>query len=58
VRGGSGWRQFRRGRAGGRTRSGRGAREGGGKAVRRGDLDGVKRSQRIPARNTAAAARC
>jgi hypothetical protein len=44
--------------AGGRTGSGRGARGGGGEAVRRGDLDGVKGSQRIPVRNNSAAARC
>jgi hypothetical protein len=45
VRGGSGWGRFRRRRAGGWTGSGQGASGGGGEAVGRGDLDGVKESR-------------
>jgi hypothetical protein len=50
--GGSGWRRFRRGRAGGWTGSGRGARVGGEGVVCGWNLGGVKWSLRIPARST------
>jgi hypothetical protein len=50
ARGSSGWAQFRRRRARGWTRSGRGASGGGWEVVGRGDLDGVEGSRRIPAR--------
>jgi hypothetical protein len=50
VRGGSGWRQFRRKGGRGWTGSGRRASGGGGEAVGRGNLDGVEGSRRNPAR--------
>jgi hypothetical protein len=52
VRGGSGWSQFRR--RGGRswTGSARGVREGGEEVIGRGNLCGVARLRRIPARRS------
>jgi hypothetical protein len=54
VRGGTGLAKFRRRKAGGWTGSDWVARGEGGEAVGTGDSGGVKRSRRIPARNTAA----
>jgi hypothetical protein len=45
VRGGSGWAQSRRRRAGGWTGLGQGASGGGGEVVGQGDLGGVKESR-------------
>jgi hypothetical protein len=50
VRGGTGWKRFRRRRAGSWIGSGQGASGGGEEAVGSWDLGGVKRSRRIPAR--------
>jgi hypothetical protein len=52
VRGGSGWEQFRRRKAGGWIGSGQRAREEGGEAVGRGNLGGVARLRRNPARRS------
>jgi hypothetical protein len=52
VRGGLGWEQFWRRKAGGWTGSGWGAREEGGEAVDRGDSGGMARVRRIPARRS------
>jgi hypothetical protein len=50
VRGGTGWKRFRRKKAESWTGSGRGASGGGEEAVGSWDLGGVKRLLRIPAR--------
>jgi hypothetical protein len=52
MRGGSGWRQFRRRRGQGWTGSARGVRGGGEEAIGRGNLGGVARLRRIPARRS------
>jgi hypothetical protein len=57
VRGGSGWEQFQRRKAGGWTGSGQVARGEGGEAMGRGDLGGVAWSWEFR-RGSVAAARC
>jgi hypothetical protein len=52
VRGGSGWRQFRRRGGRGWTGSARGVRERGEEAIGRGNLGAVAQLRRIPARRS------
>jgi hypothetical protein len=52
VRGGSGWRQFRRRCGRGWTGSARGSRGGGEEAIGQGNFGGVARLRRIPARRS------